>query len=36
MAYSTGISTTVSDLVTAVLYDGARPCPPFGDPTGPL
>ncbi|MFQ6602461.1 hypothetical protein [Flavobacterium sp. C3NV] len=24
------------DLGTAVLYDGARPCPPFGDPTGPL
>ncbi|MFH6960884.1 hypothetical protein ACHRV1_26115 [Flavobacterium aquidurense] len=24
------------DLGTAVLYDGARPCPPFGDPTNPL
>ncbi|MFH7004812.1 hypothetical protein [Flavobacterium bizetiae] len=24
------------DLATAVLYDGTRPCPPFGDPTTPV
>lgn len=24
------------DLGTAVLYDGTRPCPPYGDPTNPL
>jgi hypothetical protein len=24
------------DLGTAVLFDGARPCPPYGDPASPL
>jgi hypothetical protein len=24
------------DNASAVVYDGARPCPPYGDPTSPL